>query len=582
MAGGKETPRQKMIGLMYLVLMALLAMNVSKEVINSFITLNNNIDFANQDAIFYNGKVIQDLQGKVYSAEGNEYEKEKAKTSLNKAISVHELSRSAANFFMLEANEMLNEGQEGEWIYDAGDGFYSIVDLVEKEYDKKDDYDIPTRLFVGDNFESINEKGQLLRIKLENYRDSLCILIAGKSNKGNTESFYFQPPSGIKKMSQSDTLWLDGLEDALKTVDAKDRETIKEVYRILTMPEFVVNHGENYPWQAGQFDHAPIAAAVAIFTGIKSKVLQAEKIALNNFNEQSEIPIFKFNTIAPLSFANTGYLNIGDSLNMKIMIAAYDSTATTEIEYWIDDTTMSEINKIVSSKNNVRLGGGIGDHVVNGKIAVETKNGKEWVPFEPFNYSVGSPNAAVSAYDMKVMYVGWKNRVQIAAGGFPPEAITVSGSGCTVTKQGDFYIAEVNNINADPKITVTATREDGTKIQLAQETFRVMPLPKPTVLVGGLGPDKTQMPLPTMKNLLGLGIILDSPLDVQYEVKGFDLTVYVGGAPRTYSSTSAAMTDEMKKALSGQSVGSQMTINNVKVKGPVGIVSIPGASFKAN
>ena len=31
MGGGKETPRQKMVGLMYLVLMALLAMNVSRK-----------------------------------------------------------------------------------------------------------------------------------------------------------------------------------------------------------------------------------------------------------------------------------------------------------------------------------------------------------------------------------------------------------------------------------------------------------------------------------------------------------------------------------------------------------------------
>ena len=44
MGGGKETPRQKMVGLMYLVLMALLAMNVSKEIINAFVTLNNKLD----------------------------------------------------------------------------------------------------------------------------------------------------------------------------------------------------------------------------------------------------------------------------------------------------------------------------------------------------------------------------------------------------------------------------------------------------------------------------------------------------------------------------------------------------------
>ena len=44
MGGGKETPRQKMVGLMYLVLMALLAMNVSKEIINAFVTLNNKLE----------------------------------------------------------------------------------------------------------------------------------------------------------------------------------------------------------------------------------------------------------------------------------------------------------------------------------------------------------------------------------------------------------------------------------------------------------------------------------------------------------------------------------------------------------
>ena len=44
MAGGKETPRQKMIGMMYLVLTALLALNVSKQVIAAFVTINDKLD----------------------------------------------------------------------------------------------------------------------------------------------------------------------------------------------------------------------------------------------------------------------------------------------------------------------------------------------------------------------------------------------------------------------------------------------------------------------------------------------------------------------------------------------------------
>src|SRR4051812_13137078 len=47
MAGGKETPRQKMIGMMYLVLTALLALNVSKAILDAFVAIEENIQIAN-------------------------------------------------------------------------------------------------------------------------------------------------------------------------------------------------------------------------------------------------------------------------------------------------------------------------------------------------------------------------------------------------------------------------------------------------------------------------------------------------------------------------------------------------------
>ena len=43
MASGKLSPRQKMINMMYLVLTALLALNVSKEVLNSFLKLTEEL-----------------------------------------------------------------------------------------------------------------------------------------------------------------------------------------------------------------------------------------------------------------------------------------------------------------------------------------------------------------------------------------------------------------------------------------------------------------------------------------------------------------------------------------------------------
>ena len=58
MSGGKETPRQKMIGMMYLVLTALLALNVSKEILNAFVIIEEglnttNVNFDSKNGILY-------------------------------------------------------------------------------------------------------------------------------------------------------------------------------------------------------------------------------------------------------------------------------------------------------------------------------------------------------------------------------------------------------------------------------------------------------------------------------------------------------------------------------------------------
>jgi TorA maturation chaperone TorD len=47
MGGGKETPRQKMISMMYIVLTALLALNVSKQILEAYIAIEENIQLAN-------------------------------------------------------------------------------------------------------------------------------------------------------------------------------------------------------------------------------------------------------------------------------------------------------------------------------------------------------------------------------------------------------------------------------------------------------------------------------------------------------------------------------------------------------
>ena len=65
MAGMKETPRQKMIGMMYLVLTALLALQVSDALLQKFVLLNNSLEVANSSAVQKNNQTVEGIKAKV-------------------------------------------------------------------------------------------------------------------------------------------------------------------------------------------------------------------------------------------------------------------------------------------------------------------------------------------------------------------------------------------------------------------------------------------------------------------------------------------------------------------------------------
>src|SRR5690242_17632264 len=62
MAQGKLSPRQRMINMMYLVLTALLALNVSKEIINAFVTVNESLEVSNSNVDEKNKKTYASFE----------------------------------------------------------------------------------------------------------------------------------------------------------------------------------------------------------------------------------------------------------------------------------------------------------------------------------------------------------------------------------------------------------------------------------------------------------------------------------------------------------------------------------------
>ncbi|OEK06872.1 type IX secretion system motor protein PorM/GldM [Roseivirga misakiensis] len=65
MAGGKETPRQKMIGMMYLVLTALLALQIKDSVLEKFVLMESGLEVSNSSLLDYNETILTTIQSDV-------------------------------------------------------------------------------------------------------------------------------------------------------------------------------------------------------------------------------------------------------------------------------------------------------------------------------------------------------------------------------------------------------------------------------------------------------------------------------------------------------------------------------------
>ncbi|HBK83959.1 MAG TPA: gliding motility protein GldM, partial [Flavobacterium sp.] len=90
MAGGKLTPRQKMINLMYLVFIAMLAMNMSKEVLSAFGLINEKFEAANTASTQTNEQMLLALDAKALEAKGE---------FATAAITAHKVEAATKKFY---------------------------------------------------------------------------------------------------------------------------------------------------------------------------------------------------------------------------------------------------------------------------------------------------------------------------------------------------------------------------------------------------------------------------------------------------------------------------------------------------
>lgn len=195
MALPKE-PRQKMINLMYLVLTALLALNVSAEILNAFKTVDNSLDKTNKTVNISTENIMESFRNKL----SDPTSKAKAEIWYPKAQNAQQMTTAMYSYIEDLRNQILK----------AAD--FDPARKKDSTY-KEDNQDIATRLMIKEG------KGKELQQKLAAYRTAMVNLVA-PDKKAEFEKSLQVDPSMPRNLKGGNKTWEDAYFHMVPTVAA--------------------------------------------------------------------------------------------------------------------------------------------------------------------------------------------------------------------------------------------------------------------------------------------------------------------------------------------------------------------------
>jgi gliding motility-associated protein GldM len=517
MAHGKETPRQKMIGMMYLVLTAMLALNVSKEVLNAFVLVDEGLVTTTENFAAKNSNI--------YSTFATEYELNPTKVGdwKDKADQVQQRSNEMYSFLHQCKTSILSIKEP-----DAIDPEQEIIHW--DEVDGKENMDHPAQVMI------VEGKGAELKTKIEEYRGYLLSLIEDKEKYSSTVA---------------------AIESILST----------------EIPDIQLEHGGKKvvpTWETTYFEQLPLASVITLLSKMQADIRNAEAEMIEFLLRQVVAGEIGFNTLEAIVIPDRSLVFPGEEYKARVFIAAYDSTKAPEVEL-ADGSKL----KIEGGKGIYRAtSNSLGMKTWGGTIKLDNDGQVIERPFRA-TYEVAEANATISATAMNVFYRGIDNPVAISAGGVAESAVRANITNphnIRRVRPGEYIVKP--GVQGD-KATVSVFAEiDGASKLMTRMDFRVKDLPTPTAMITGSKGGKANL---TVGQLTSLQIVEAEAEDFLFEVD-FKVTSFTAGFNDASgiwverASENEAFTSEQKAIFRSMRAGQRISIENIKAIGPDGKV----------
>ncbi len=517
MAGQKLSPRQKMIGMMYLVLTALLALNISKEIINAFVTVNDSLQTSKENAIVRNTGLYDMFDRAMKN------DPVKTKPFNDKAQSIKKYAQEVNDYIEGVKTELILKVEGLE----EGAAVPEVADIG-----RKDDYDIPTNIMCGDKADGTGHKATELKGKMNDFKSNI-----------------------LKTLSPEDKKLFESKLNQIISTDDPAPEKVRDDKRT---------------WEMATFYHNPIVASVALLTKFQSDVRNVESELVNHLLSSIDAENFKFDALQARVIAPTSYVLLGQEYKADVFLAAYSTTSNPEITLEGGQSVPVEGGMgryiVKPTSEGVKKWGGV--------IKVKKPdNTYEEYPFQQ-EYIASRPAAVVSPDKMNVIYIGVDNPISISVPGVADNNVTAtpSGSGLTLKKDpkggAGKYIANAK-AQGIAKISVGAKFEDKSMPMGAFE-FRIKRVPDPVAMIGGKKGGSINKSVLAAQSSVN-SIMENFDFELYFKVTSFRMTLIRRGKdPVEMDSKDSRITADMKRAIAGAGPGSKVYFEYIKAKGPDG------------
>ena len=534
MSGAKETPRQKMIGMMYLVYTALLAMNVSKDILDAFDTVNTGVQETNIT-------LMQQISQR-YTTFEEQYalDQEKVGPYWEEAQQLRDKSTEMINYLEAMKWDLVSQIEEMDYATAVEHGLLKNPDTIQyngrllfnintSNIKSRDNYNKPTAYMMGDP--EGNGRAFELKEKIDDYRREIVRIM------------------GVEHIHElgliTDTQYTEG--DSIGTKIDYAPDASDELQK---------------GWEYRNFHHTVLIADVTLLNKIISEVETAELNAVTHLAQAIHAEDFTFDEVGAKVFAESNYIMSGQTYRAQAMVTAWQNTQTSAMVS-LDGGPSKEFHSDSQGVIHLDFNVGVGSHRYSGVIPMlnPKTNEIEDYPFEN-TFTVAPPAVSVSATKMNVVYAGIDNPIAIGGGVGGEISATASGATLTKTGNGTYNLRVVGNPS---EVTVNVSSQGSS---LGGMKFRVKELPKPTAKIDNVVDGKV-----TKSALLAANMVRAEMKDfdfdgVHYDVVGFTVKYRTkAGTVKEEKVNGSKFSETLKSVFNSANVGDIFVFTAIRVKG---------------